>query len=85
MRIITYDREYTDVWFPGHDYFCQYLTDNCERDSKTYYVPWETRKPGVLERGINGVSIGFGTSYYFSSVEEPLTIDFNRYPGDDPP
>ena len=85
MRIITYDREYTDIWFPGHDYFCQYLTANCERDSKTYYVPWETRKPGVLERGINGVSIGFGTSYYFSSVEEPLTIDFSRYPGDDPP
>ena len=82
MRIITYDKAYTDLWFPGHAYFCQFLTANCERDSKTYFVSWESRKPAVLERGIKGISIGYGTSYYFSFVQEPLTLDFSRFPGD---
>ena len=78
MRIITYAKEYTDVWFPGHAYFCQWLTANCERDTKTYYVSWEERKPAVLERGIKGISIGFGESYYHSHVTEPLTFDFSK-------
>ena len=78
MRIITYSKEYTDVWFPGHAYLCQYLTANCEHDSKTYYVPWATRKPAVLKRGIKGISIGFGKSYYHSHVTEPLTFDFAK-------
>ena len=80
MRIITYDKKYADVWFPGHAYFCQYLTANSERHSETYYVSWESRKPGVLERGIKGVAIGYGTSYYFSFVQEPLTLDFSKEP-----
>ena len=58
----------------------QYLTANCERDTKTYYVPWEQRRPSVLNRGIEGMAIDFGDSYYYSFVKEPLTFDFRYQP-----
>ena len=77
-RIISYPDDYTGVWFPGHAYFCQYLSANCVKEDTTYYIPWSTRRPAVLERGVKGLAIGYGTSYYSSFVQEPLTLDFSE-------
>ena len=78
MRIITYPKEYTDVWFPGHPYFCQWMTADIVSESKIYYSPWENRKAEVLKRDIKGMAMGYGDSYYYSFIKEPLTLDFSK-------
>ena len=78
LKIITYPKEYTDVWFPGHPYFCQWMTADIVSESEIYYSPWENRKPDVLKRGIKGMAMGYGDSYYYSFIKEPLTLDFSK-------
>ena len=78
MKIISYDKSYTDRFFPGHGQFCNWMTANCQKESLTYYVPWDERKAEVLHRGIRGVALGHGASYYYSFVKEPLTLDFSK-------
>lgn len=80
LRIVNYEREYTDVWFPGHDTFCKWLVGNLEDTSVAYYISWETRKADVLKKGIKGMPMGYGTSYYYSFIKEPLTLDFSKQP-----
>jgi hypothetical protein len=80
MRIITYSKEYTDVWFPGYDHFCNFLTANAQHESNIYYVPWEKRKDEVLNKGVRGTAIGYGGTFGYNYVKEPLTIDFSKPP-----
>ena len=80
LKIVSYPREYTEVWFPGHGTFCKWLTANLDDTSVAFYVPWETRKAVVLKRGIKGTAMGFGQSYYYSFIKEPLTLDFSKEP-----
>ena len=77
-KIISYPKEYTDVWFPGHAYFCQWMTGDLQYEQKSYYTPWETRKPAILKKGVSGIAMGFADSYYHSFVKEPLTLDFSK-------
>ena len=42
----------------------------CIRDSS-----WEARKATVLKKGVRGMAMGYGTSYYYSFIREPLTLD----------
>lgn len=78
LKIVTYPKEYTDVWFPGHGSFCKWLTGNLENTSNAYYVPWEKRKAEVMKKGLRGMPMGYGQSYYYSFIKEPLTLDFSR-------
>ena len=78
MKIITYDKAYTDRWFPGHGHFCNYLTADAQHESKVYYIPWEKRKPEVLSKGIEGMAIGYGGGHGYSFIKEPLTLDFSK-------
>lgn len=41
--------------------------------------PW-TKQAAVLEKKIKGMPMGYGTSYYYSYIEEPLTLDFGQEP-----
>ena len=77
-RIINYSSDYAHEWFPGHGYFCNWMTANLVKEPYTYYVPWETRKPEVLKKGIKGIAMGHGESYYYSRIKEPLTLDFSK-------
>ena len=82
-RIITYDDDYIDRYFPGHGHFYNWLTGDTQHESKVYYTEWKERKPAVLERGISGVAIGYGGGLAgivsgYSYVREPLTIDFGK-------
>jgi len=78
LKIVTYPKEYTDAWFPGHGTFCKWLVGNLDNTSAGYYVPWEQRKAEVLKKGIKGMPMGYGTSYYYSFIKEPLTLDFSE-------
>lgn len=80
LKIVSYSKEYTDVWFPGHGTFCKWLVGNLENTTVAYYVPWEQRKAEVLKKGIKGMPMGYGTSYYYSFIKEPLTLDFSKSP-----
>ena len=75
IRIISYSKEYTDRWFPGHGTFCKWLVGNLENTTTAYYVSWEARKATVLKKGVRGMAMGYGTSYYYSFIREPLTLD----------
>ena len=75
-KIVNYDKDYTDTWFPGHGAFCKWLVGNLEHTDRSYYLPWERRREEVLEKGIRGRSMGYGDSYYYSFIKEPLTLDF---------
>jgi hypothetical protein len=68
------------VWFPGHGSFCKWLTGNLENTTNAYYVSWEKRKAVVLKKGIRGMPMGYGQSYYYSFIKEPLTLDFSKQP-----
>jgi len=78
MKILTYPREYTDVWFPGHMTFCKWMVGNLENTGTAYYGPWEPRKAEVIKNGVKGRAMGYGTSYYYSFIKEPLTLDFTK-------
>jgi len=78
MRIITYPQEYASAWFPGHDTFCNFLTADGQREN-VYYIPWERRKPELMEKGIRGMAIGYwGPSPGYNCIKEPLTLDFSK-------
>ena len=76
LKIVTYPKEYTDVWWPGHGTFCKWLTGNLDDTAVAFYIPWETRKEVVMKQGLEGMPMGYGTSYYYSFIKEPLTLDF---------
>lgn len=80
MKILTYPKEYTDVWFPGHMTFCKWMVGNLENEFTAYYGAWEPRKAEAIENGVKGRGMGYGTSYYYSFIKEPLTLDFSRVP-----
>jgi len=80
MKIISYAPEYVARWFPGHGTFCNWMTADLQKETLTYYVPWEKRKPEVLRRGVRGMAMGHGESYYYSFIREPLTLDFSKEP-----
>lgn len=80
IKIVNYPKEYTDVWFPGHATFCKWLVGNLENTTDSYYVPWEQRRAEVTKKGIQGMPMGYGTSYYYSFIREPLTLDFSKSP-----
>ena len=77
-KIVNYPKEYTDVWWPGHPTFCRYLVGDLEDTELAFYSVWEQRKAQVLEQGIRGRAMGYGTSYYYSFIREPLTLDFSQ-------
>jgi len=77
-KILTYPQEYTDVWFPGHMTFCKWMIANLEKESTAYYSPWAPRKAAAIKSGVKGRAMGYGTSYYYSFIKEPLTFDFSK-------
>jgi len=77
-RIITYPRTYTDLWFPGHDKFCNYLTSDAQSEHEVYYSNWESRKEAVLRQGVKGTGIGYEAGGSIRYVREPLTLDFSK-------
>jgi len=78
LKIVTYPKEYTDVWWPGHGTYCKWLTGNLDDTGIAFYTSWEKRKAVVMKRGIKGTAMGYGTSYYYSFIKEPLTFDFSK-------
>lgn len=80
LKIVTYPKEYTDTWFPGHDTFCKWLVGNVEGETVGFYTNWEQRKETVLKKGLKGMPMGYGQSYYYSFIKEPLTLDFSKEP-----
>ena len=80
MKIVTYPKEYTDVWWPGHGTFCKWLVGNVGGEQAGFYVPWEKRKAVAMKTGIKRMAMGYGESYYYSFIKEPLTLDFTKMP-----
>lgn len=80
MKIVSYPKEYTEVWFPGHDTYCKWLVGNLEDTSVAFYTNWEQRRETVLRKGLKGMPMGYGESYYYSFIKEPLTLDFSKEP-----
>lgn len=78
MKILTYPQDYTEVWFPGHVTFCKWLVGNLEKESTAFYGSWEPRKADVIKNGVKGRAMGYGESYYYSFIKEPLTFDFTQ-------
>jgi len=76
-KIINYSKSYADNWFPGYEYFCNYLTADTKGE-QVYYTSWYKRKAEVLKKGVRGMAIGYRDSYYHSFVKEPLTLDFKK-------
>ena len=74
LRIVSYTREYTDVWWPGHGTFCKWLVGNLEDTGTAFYTTWENRKRVVMKQGIKGMAMGYGVSF----IREPLTLDFSE-------
>jgi len=78
MKIISYPKEYTDIWFPGHDKFCNYLTSEGKNEQEIYYVPWETRKDKYIRDGVKGLAVGFQGGYNERAFFKPFTLEFNK-------
>ena len=80
MQILNYSGDYVQEWFPGHGYFCNWLTAD-QADDAVFYTPWAERKDKIkseiLKKGIKGITVGYGDSYYNSRIIEPLTFDFS--------
>lgn len=76
MKTITYDKQYTDRWFPGYWRFCNWLTGDFS--NAAYYADWPTRKREVLRKGVKSMGMGFGDSFGQSFIREPLTLDFSK-------
>lgn len=79
-RIVGYDRSYTDRWFPGHQWFANWLTADNRHETVVYYTPWEQRKTEVLEKGMKGMGVGYLPSGWRSWLKEPFTLDFSKEP-----
>ena len=77
LKIVTYPKEYTDAWWPGHGTFCKWLTANHEDTGVAFYTSWESRKAVVMKKGIKGMPMGYSTRPLFT-VKEPLTFDFTK-------
>lgn len=77
-KIISYSKKYTDAWFPGYSAFAKWLVGNLDDTSIAFYIPWEARKAVVLEKGIRGMPMGYGQSYYYSFIKEPLTLNLGN-------
>ena len=77
-KIISYEKTYTNRWFPGYDHFCNWMTGDAKHESTVYYKPWELRKPKVLKKGTRGMAIGYGGGFGYSFIKEPLTLDFSE-------
>ena len=75
--LVTFEKE---VWWPGHATFCKWLVGNLGGTEQGFYVSWEDRKAVVMKKGIKGMPMGYGTSYYYSRIKEPLTLDFSKQP-----
>ncbi len=73
LKIVTYPKAYTDVWWPGHGAFCKWLVGNLEDTGLAFYTTWDTRKKVVMKKGIRGMAMGYGTSF----IKEPLTLNFD--------
>ena len=54
------------------------LVANLENTTTAYYVGWPQRRAEVLKKGLRGRAMGYGTSYYYSFIREPLTLDFSK-------
>jgi len=85
LKILNYDQEYESRWFPGHRHFANWLTGDTQHESKVYYTRWRERKDKALERGVEGVAIGYGGGLVeivngYSYIREPLTLDFSKEP-----
>ncbi|MDA1055970.1 MAG: hypothetical protein O3C40_36780 [Planctomycetota bacterium] len=68
------------MWFPGHDTYCKWLVGNLEDTSVAFYTNWDQRREIVLRKGLKGMPMGYGQSYYYSFIKEPLTLDFSKEP-----
>ncbi len=79
-KIVSYPKSYTDQWWPGHDIFGKWLVGNLEDTGTAFYCAWEKRKADVLSKGLRGRAMGYGQSYYYSFIKEPLTLDFSKQP-----
>jgi len=76
-KIVTYPKEYTDLWWPGHATFCKWIVADLEDTGVASYTTWPQQRAVVQERGLRGLAMGFGTSYYYSFIGEPLTLDLD--------
>ena len=76
MKIITYDKQYTDRWFPGYWRFRNWLTGDLS--STAYFADGPTRKREVLRKGVKGMGMGFGGSPGQGFIREPLTLNFRK-------
>ena len=43
-----------------------------------FFTPWENPKTVVMKEGFRGRANGYGDSYYYSFIKEPLTLDFSK-------
>jgi len=73
-RFIRYEDAFVDRWFPGHGYFCNFLTSN--NSQAVYYGGWSKRRKEVLARPVRGAVIGYG----HNCVNVPLTLDLSKPP-----
>jgi len=85
LKILNYDEEHESRWFPGHRHFANWLTGDTQHESKVYYTWWRDRKDKALERGVEGVAIGYGGGLVeivngYNFVRDPLTLDFDNEP-----
>ena len=77
LKVLNYDTDYTNAWFPGHGHFCNWLTAGPQHESKVYYTPWPARKADVLRRGVEKLAIGYGGGPGYSFVKQPFVLDFS--------
>ena len=80
-KVVNYDLDYAEEWFPHHGHFCNWLTANNHHETPTYYTPWKNRREAALRRGVIGVSIGYagglaGEVSGYSYIDEPLSLNF---------
>lgn len=80
-KVVNYDLDYAEEWFPHHGHFCNWLTANNHHETPTYYTPWKERRAAALRRGVVGVSVGYagglaGVVSGYSYIDKPLSLNF---------